>query len=341
MLMKNSNNSENLQNQSEKFSKNNFQKIFWAVAVATSVIIADPANAGLKSAEKNQNSAEVLEYPYITKSIAMTSLEQVREFMRAKGIAPKQDAKFANEVRKLQSRAGLAIDGYLGKQTYEVFKNEELNIPEKPAVQKNSLKTTEKRLEEMSRAELKEKFANYPDPNGWLEKPVPSPMDDNYYYWRDAGREMDGTHLNAKLYGMSTKLHLDYEFNQGNSIQMGKTPDKRHFIALFVNGKLEVLSYMTPGRKWHESPENKIEDIDVLSNTYVSRAYHAAMPFAIGVDTADWVYIHARNFPAKDSPDFGGTFMCYGVPLFYEQRIFRLVRQNGQSNFKINIWNIY
>lgn len=98
---------------------------------------------------------------------------------------------------------------------------------------------------------------------------------------------------------------MDENFNNGNSIQLGKTPDNRHFIALFVNHNLEVLSYMTPGRTEHESPENKTEDIDVLAKNYISKKYGAAMPFAIGVDINNGIYIHARNFPPKNSPDAG------------------------------------
>lgn len=117
----------------------------------------------------------------------MTSIEKVREFMQAKNIQKKQDVEFANTVRALQKKSGLPETGYLDEVTYEAFLIERSLSAgnEYPPVHTISSGATG-----MSRQELGDFYKNYPDKNNLLRVSLPDPMSNNYYYGREAGREI-------------------------------------------------------------------------------------------------------------------------------------------------------
>lgn len=191
-------NSKNIPHSSptNKFSRENSKKILAAVTLATSAIVVEPLFAATQS--EISRAVEKYQYPHISGSIDLITLEKVREFMRTKNIAPKQDEQFATEVRALQSRSGLPQDGYLDAATYRAFLVEK-NITTPQIIQpkitqknpENIKQKIQKNSDGMTRAEIKEMYDKYPDPNHLLQKALPNVMSDNYYYGRDAGREIE------------------------------------------------------------------------------------------------------------------------------------------------------
>lgn len=188
--MNSKNSSKNPSEKSSKFSIDHSKKILAAASIAVSAIIAEPAVSGV-AANNIQNTEKQYEFPFISGSIDMIGIDKVRQFMQAKNITKKQDAQFAAEVKKIQHRARLPEDGYLGNATYQAFLQEQNNSQTNTTPTPTPNNSPAKIPHETTREELAQMYAKYPDPNNLLQVKLPDVMSNNYYYGRDAGRNLE------------------------------------------------------------------------------------------------------------------------------------------------------
>lgn len=247
----------------------------------------------------------------------------------------KSEKEFINKVLEIQENWNLKKDWVIWPATLEFIY---VNYYSKMSNLPKSVK---------DRLEVYNFLNNYPNKDEktvWIFNVI---KDKDYYYWINSGYNISWTYLNEKLYKNIDKLFLSPNFNNWNSIQVWKTFDWEHFIAMFVNWKLEVLSYVTVWKEGHRSPQNIVENISFTKKWYISGSWPkrdnwqnwgAVMPYAVEVKAESWIYIHMRKFNNTWS---WGTAGCYGVPPKYQKVIVDVLNQKWVWNFKVKVWNLY
>lgn len=279
----------------------------------------------------------------INTSIKYIWWEEVGNFQQIFWV--KSESEFTKKVLEIQNKSSkLEKDWIIWPSTLEFIY---VNYYSKMSNLPKSVK---------DRLEVYNYLNNYPGRNKktvWLFNVI---RDTNYYYWKNSGFNIPWTDLNERLYKNIDKLDLSPNFNNWNSIQIWKTFDWWHFIAMFHNGKLRVLSYATVWKEGHRSPENITENISKIVKNYISWSWPkrddsevwddwkplwnwwAVMPYAIEVREETWIYIHMRKFWNAWS---WWTAWCYWVPPKYQKIMFDILEKNWKNKFKVKVWNLY
>lgn len=185
---------------------------------------------------------------------------------------------------------------------------------------------------------------------------VPSVNNERDYFWRGVWRNKSGTFINEHLADI-IPAQID---DTRNLITVEKIQGK-YVLTFYINGKLEVATYVSPGSLAHKTsryPEELIKvtdgtDLDIfaqqkshprfrlvkagyrnvgwyldrgrvhLDATHASNAYDdASMPFAFNLAWGEWV--HGSNWAIDGTPHSHG---CIRTPLFYVKRMYDLIRQ--------------
>lgn len=318
------------------FAKNFLKKQSWNQTSSQSTVSNQSIQAQTK-VETNNSSEK------INTSIKFIWEEEVANFQQIFWV--KSENEFAKKVLEIQNRSSkLEKDWVIWPATLEFiyvnYYSKMNNLPK-------SIK---------DRLEVYNYLNDYPGRNEktvWLFNVI---RDTNYYYWKNSGFNIPWTYFNEKLYKNINRLNLDSGFYNWNSIQIWKTFDWQHFIAIFVNGNLKVLSYATVWKDWHFSPQNETHTIEFLKKNYISWSWPkrddsevwsdwkplwnwwAVMPYAIEVKQESWIYIHMRKFWNAWS---WGTAGCYWVPPKYQKAIFDILEKNWKNKFRIKILNLY
>lgn len=251
---------------------------------------------------------------------------------------------FVNKVKEIQKEHSLKEDGVIWTQTLKIIYEKYYS-----KIDRKSLP-----LEVVSRMDFDnflkwyEKMKNNPTDNPrnvtmvWIK----SAFDRRYYYWENNWENISWSTINKELYENIWKLKLDATYNSWNSIQVQKNPNWKYFLALFLDSKLQVLTYVSPGIKGYETPSFKewkkiwrYINHYKFSGSYPDRwdtkkNWWAVMPMSYPIDPAKHIYWHVWMV-TWDKASHG----CIRAPWFYQQAIVKNLEKKPWA-FKIKTWDL-
>lgn len=181
-------------------------------------------------------------------------------------------------------------------------------------------------------------------PLTWLENPYSK----KYFYWDSVSENIKWTTINYELFNLIQAWEIEEtsDYNWWNSIELSRLSNWKYYLAMYINWKLSVLTYASPGSVSNKTPDySNWSRIDFLSSYYISWSYPkrknwvngwAIMPMAYEVDSSRWIYWHVWLMTKEWSK------WCIRAPWFYQQAIFENLKKHWEKNFKFRtIWEIY
>lgn len=162
----------------------------------------------------------------------------------------------------------------------------------------------------------------------------------NYFYGKWVWENIKWTYINEKLVNV---VPQSSNYNNGNSIIIDKLRNGKYYLAMYVDWKLEVLTYVSPGKNSNRTPENRVYSVKKLDKHYISSSYPkrsswnngwAIMPLAYHL--AWWIWWHIWNVNWNWLSKW-----CIRAPWFYQLEIFRILEQNWAWDFMVKTWNLY
>lgn len=270
---------------------------------------------------------------------------EYQNFLNIFKIDKNSPENFIDKVKEIQKEHSLKEDWIIWSKTLEIiYKNYYSKIDKKDLP-----------LEVVSRMDFDtflkwyEKMKDNPKDNprnvamAWIK----SAFDRKYYYWENNWENISWTAMNKELYWNISKMNLDSSYNWGNSIQIDKLPNWKYFLALFIDWKLSVLTYVSPGIKGHETPSFKewkqiwrYINYHKFSGSYPKRetlekSGWSVMPMSYPIDPANHIYWHVWMV-TWDKASHG----CIRAPWFYQQAIVKNLEKKPWA-FKIKTWDLY
>ena len=241
--------------------------------------------------------------------------------------------EFYNKVSTIQQEAGLDTDGVLWPDTlkhiYKKYYSELNNLPHEMTIKRY----------------LSDYFDGYNKHKNkqlvlsWLR----SPFSKKYFYWEWVWENISWTYINqnlANFFESNWEQPWDSSLNWWNSIQIERNSAGKYYLALYVDWKLEVLTYVSPGTPEHKTPENTLSKVRGLRKYNVSWSYPerenepsgwAIMPMSYQIDEAWAIFWHIW--------DVNGNWLshwCIRTPAFYQQAVFSTLakKTENHTNYK-------
>ncbi len=305
---------------------------------------------------------------YKSSNIKLTSLKRNVEINNTSNNEKYEEAKeliwkeqldfFKNTMKKIVNSNNLSdaiiyvqenseyngkIDWKLWPKTMEAFYNMIYDL--------NRLKYAPREIKDRYRAKRElDEYPNNPREFQWRtirSTRVPNVIQNNndYFYGEANWENIKWYYLNEKLFNTLWKKGIlektNYE-NWGNSINLRRIGSK-YYLAMYVDWSLQVLTYISPGKFDKQTPDNRNYNLWNLDKYHISSSYPerdwinkwwAIMPFAINIRWPIWLHVWRVNWRWL-------SHGCIRVPVYYQQRIFKLVEKFWNQNFKVNIWDLY
>ncbi|MBF0913861.1 hypothetical protein HXK64_02815 [Candidatus Gracilibacteria bacterium] len=266
-------------------------------------------------------------------SIRYVGEKDVTFFKEQFGVETSQD--FYKKVIEMQKEAELDVDGIIGPKTLEyIYK-----------IYYSKLDKAKLPVEILYKLNLGEYFSDY---EKHKNKQLPlsglrNPFSKKYFYGEGIGENISGTFISQdlqKFFESNGEQPGDSSLNGGNSIQIERNSAGKYYLALYVDGKLEVLTYVSPGTPEHKTPENTLSKVRGLRKYNVSGSYPerenepsggAIMPMSYQIDEAGAIFGHIGDVNGN-----GLSHGCIRTPAFYQQAIFSTLakKTENHTNYK-------
>ncbi|MBF0913862.1 L,D-transpeptidase [Candidatus Gracilibacteria bacterium] len=245
--------------------------------------------------------------------------------------------EFYNKVSTIQQEAGLDIDGILGPDTlkhiYKSYYSELNNLPHEMTIKRY----------------LSDYFDGY---NKHKNKQLVlsglrSPFSKKYFYGEGVGENISGTYINqnlANFFESNGEQPGDSSLNGGNSIQIERNSAGKYYLALYVDGELKVLTYVSPGTSQHKTPQNTYNPVRGLrkynvSGSYPETAYQrggAIMPMSYQIDEGGAIFGHIGDVNGN-----GLSHGCIRTPALYQYAIYSILDNFDFQNFAVKVGKLY
>ena len=242
---------------------------------------------------------------------------------------------FYKKVIEMQKEAELNVDWIIWPKTLEyIYK-----------IYYSKLDKAKLPVEILYKLNLWEYFSDYEKhknkqlPLSWLR----NPFSKKYFYWEWIWENISWTFISQdlqKFFESNWEQPWDSSLNWWNSIQIERNSAGKYYLALYVDWKLEVLTYVSPGTPEHKTPENTLSKVRGLRKYNVSWSYPereewpngwAIMPMSYQIDEAWAIFWHIW--------DVNGNWLshwCIRTPAFYQQAIFSTLakKTENHTNYK-------
>ncbi|ATU04926.1 hypothetical protein BKN14_00510 [Candidatus Gracilibacteria bacterium HOT-871] len=245
--------------------------------------------------------------------------------------------EFYNKVSTIQQEAGLDIDGILGPDTlkhiYKSYYSELNNLPHEMTIKRY----------------LSDYFDGY---NKHKNKQLVlsglrSPFSKKYFYGEGVGENISGTYINqnlANFFESNGEQPGDSSLNGGNSIQIERNSAGKYYLALYVDGELKVLTYVSPGTSQYKTPQNTYNPVRGLrkynvSGSYPETAYQrggAIMPMSYQIDEGGAIFGHIGDVNGN-----GLSHGCIRTPALYQYAIYSILDNFDFQNFAVKVGKLY
>ena len=159
-----------------------------------------------------------------------------------------------------------------------------------------------------------------------------------YLFWQWLWENADGTYFRSELLKHFWEEIMTSE--SGNVLKIDKLSYGKYYLALYVDGVLWVLTYVSHWTPGNPTPQIRTYNIQSLDKYHISSSYPertwgwAVMPFAYQISWSIYWHIWLVNW-------WWESHWCIRAPGFYQQEIYEIIKENWYENFKVKIWRLY
>lgn len=307
-----------------------FLEILWVWALALSSKTSKAVRSILDF-EPNTNSDQFTEPKFefpeaetLSESFRHVWEREVRFFMWQFGL---DETTFSSKVKEIQAEAWLEQDWVIWPETLKHIYREyySQNIDSFP-------------LEVQARARLDKNLSNYKNPRNYKISWLKWAFHKWYFFWQWVWENADGTFFSSELLNHFWEEIMTSE--SGNVLKIDKLSYGKYYLALYVDGELRVLTYVSPWTPGNPTPQSRTYNIQSLDKYHISSSYPertwgwAVMPFAYQISWSIYWHIWLVNW-------WWESHWCIRAPGFYQQEIYEIIKENWYENFKVKIWRLY